>query len=113
MRALADIIEQRARERPAGSYTTRLLEDANLRLKKRGEEAMELALACQSGDARRIAEEAADLVYHVLVANAAAGVSLEQVLNELEKRSAVGRTARDQEAENDQEQKGTQHRKSK
>jgi phosphoribosyl-ATP pyrophosphohydrolase/phosphoribosyl-AMP cyclohydrolase len=96
LRALADVIEQRTRERPANSYTTRLLEDANLRLKKLGEEAMELALACQSGDTGRIAEEAADVLYHVLVANAAAGVSLEQVLNELERRSAVGRPSGNQ-----------------
>lgn len=96
LRSLADVIEQRARERPADSHTTRLLGDENLRLKKLGEEATELALACHSGDAVRIAEESADLLYHVLVATAAAGVSLEQVLDELERRSAVGRSPRNQ-----------------
>jgi phosphoribosyl-ATP pyrophosphohydrolase/phosphoribosyl-AMP cyclohydrolase len=87
---LADLIEQRARDLPENSYTTRLLEDANLRLKKLGEEATELALACHSGNAARVAEESADLLYHVLVAGAAAGVSLQQVLDELERRSAFG-----------------------
>lgn len=92
---LADLIEQRARDLPENSYTTRLLEDANLRLKKLGEEATELALACHSGNAAQVAEESADLLYHVLVANAAAGVSLQQMLNELERRSGVGRPPRD------------------
>jgi phosphoribosyl-ATP pyrophosphohydrolase/phosphoribosyl-AMP cyclohydrolase len=73
-------------ERP--SYTARLLDDANLRLKKLGEEAVELALACAGGDRRQVAGEAADLLYHLLVAAAAAGVPLAAVLAELEARRA-------------------------
>lgn len=57
----------------APSYTQRLLADRNLRLKKLGEEAVELATACVDGDAARAAEEMADLVYHALVALRAAG----------------------------------------
>jgi phosphoribosyl-ATP pyrophosphohydrolase/phosphoribosyl-AMP cyclohydrolase len=61
------------------SYTRRLLGDRNLRLKKIGEEAAELVTACADGDARRAGEEAADLVYHALVALRAIGGTLADV----------------------------------
>ncbi|AMW03810.1 bifunctional phosphoribosyl-AMP cyclohydrolase/phosphoribosyl-ATP diphosphatase HisIE [Gemmatimonas phototrophica] len=61
------------------SYTQRLLSDRNLRLKKLGEEAVELATACVDQDAARAAEETADLLYHALVALRAAGGSLQDV----------------------------------
>jgi phosphoribosyl-ATP pyrophosphohydrolase/phosphoribosyl-AMP cyclohydrolase len=68
------------------SYTQRLLADPNLRLKKLGEEAVELALACSAGDDERVTGEAADLLYHLLVAAAGAGVPAATVLAELERR---------------------------
>jgi phosphoribosyl-AMP cyclohydrolase / phosphoribosyl-ATP pyrophosphohydrolase len=84
---LADVIAERAAARGATgtppSYTRRLLEDPNLRLKKLGEEATELALACAAGDPERVAEEGADLLYHLLVATAASGVSLGALLGVL------------------------------
>ena len=61
------------------SYTRRLLGDRNLRLKKIGEEAAELVTACADGDVGRAGEEAADLVYHALVALRAVGGSLADV----------------------------------
>lgn len=61
------------------SYTQKLLADRNLRLKKLGEEAVELATACADGDAPRAAEEVADLVYHALVALHATGGTLDDV----------------------------------
>lgn len=61
------------------SYTQRLLADRNLRLKKLGEEAVELATACVEQDVDRATEETADLVYHALVALRAAGGTLEGV----------------------------------
>jgi phosphoribosyl-AMP cyclohydrolase / phosphoribosyl-ATP pyrophosphohydrolase len=61
------------------SYTRRLLEDRNLRLKKLGEEAAELVTACADADPRRAAEEAADLLYHLLVAVRPLGLTLEDV----------------------------------
>lgn len=63
----------------AKSYTQRLLGDRNLRLKKLGEEAVELATACVDGDVERATEETADLLYHALVALRAAGGSLDGV----------------------------------
>ena len=61
------------------SYTQRLLGDRNLRLKKLGEEAVELATACVEGDVERATEETADLFYHALVALRAVGGSLDGV----------------------------------
>ncbi len=55
-------------ERPEGSYTVRLLDDENLRLKKLGEEIAELVTALAKADHERAAEEAADVFYHVLAA---------------------------------------------
>ena len=84
--ALADVIARRAVELTENSYTVRLLRDANLRLKKLGEEAVELAVACNEGNREASAEEAADLFYHALVACRAAGVSLEDILIQLDHR---------------------------
>lgn len=70
---VAGVVASRGRERPEGSYTTRLLEDENLRLKKLGEETAELIAALARKDAG-IAGEAADLVYHLLVALEGAGL---------------------------------------
>ena len=61
------------------SYTQRLLGDRNLRLKKLGEEAVELATACVDGDVELATEETADLLYHALVALRAVGGSLDGV----------------------------------
>ena len=74
---------------PKMSYTQRLLSDRNLRLKKLGEEAVELATACADADAARGAEEGADVVYHTLVALRAIGVSLDDVRRVLEGRQVV------------------------
>jgi len=83
---LWSVIEERARERPEGSYTTRLLDDENLRLKKLGEESAELVAALARGDASGAPEEAADLLYHLLVALRAAGASWGEVLEALRRR---------------------------
>lgn len=80
---LADVVAARATADPDRSYTARLTADENLRLKKLGEEAVELAIACAAGDENAITEEAADLFYHVLVACNTAGVTLESVLARL------------------------------
>lgn len=79
-------IGARLRELPEESYTTRLAKDRNLRLKKLGEEASELVLACADRDRERIAEEAADLLYHVLVAAQVEGVEAEAILEVLAQR---------------------------
>lgn len=79
-------LEERAGSRPEGSYTVRLLDDPNLRIKKLGEETAELIQALVQGDPARATEEAADLLYHALTALLAAGVSLDELLGELQGR---------------------------
>lgn len=81
------VLGSRADERPAGSYTTRLLDDDNLRLKKLGEETAELVAALARNDAPRALEEAADLVYHLLVALRAEDMSLDDLRVALEERA--------------------------
>ena len=79
--ALDAVIASRAAAPATGvtSYTRRLLGDRNLRLKKIGEEGAELVAALADGDAERATNEAADLVYHTLVALRALGVGLDDV----------------------------------
>ena len=88
--ALDRVIIDRAQTPAGSSYTQKLLRDPNLRLKKLGEEAVELALACERQDGERIAEEAADLLYHALVACRAGQVSVDAVLAVLAERGADG-----------------------
>ena len=87
--ALDETIARRAGEGSlaAKSYTRTLLADRNLRLKKLGEEATELAVACADGDTARATAEAADVIYHTLVALRALGLSLDAVRAELESRA--------------------------
>jgi phosphoribosyl-AMP cyclohydrolase / phosphoribosyl-ATP pyrophosphohydrolase len=81
--ALDDTLEQRAKELPAGSYTTKLLGDENLRLKKIGEETAELIHAVLKGTDDRAADEAADVLYHTAVALRARGIAFHAVLSKL------------------------------
>lgn len=87
LRALDATIAARAQSAPTGSYTSKLLGNRNLRLKKLGEEAAELVTACADGDRERATEEAADLLYHALVALRAVGGSLEDVAAVLARRA--------------------------
>ena len=74
---------ERARERPAGSYTVELLDDPALIGSKVREEAEEVARAARSESEERLAEEAADVVYHLSVLLLSRGVSMAQVLEML------------------------------
>ncbi|MCC6649788.1 MAG: bifunctional phosphoribosyl-AMP cyclohydrolase/phosphoribosyl-ATP diphosphatase HisIE [Candidatus Eisenbacteria bacterium] len=87
-------------ESAAPSYTRRLLADRNLRLKKIGEEAAELVLACADGDRDRAVNEAADLVYHTLVALRAAGADWDGVRDALHRRHGEGGQPFDSSARN-------------
>ena len=87
LEALDATLAARQAERPAGSYTVRLLDDENLRLKKLGEETAELVAALAKGDRERTREEAADLLYHLLVALRGAGVPLAEVTEALDARA--------------------------
>lgn len=80
------VADRAADEEASTSYTKRLLGDRNLRLKKIGEEAAELVVACADEDTQRMKEEAADLLYHVIVALRAANLSYDDVCDVLRKR---------------------------
>jgi len=84
---LARVIHQRNAERPAGSYTARLLGEGTDRiLKKVGEEAGEVIIAAKNHDRKETVWEVADLLYHTLVLLEAEGVGLEEIATELQKR---------------------------
>lgn len=85
-------ILSRREKRPQGSYTVSLLEGGVEEVgRKLVEEAVEVLLAAKDhavgGDADRVSEEAADLVYHLLVLLAQRGVDLESVMKVLENRA--------------------------
>lgn len=86
---LERLIETRISERPAGSYTTRLVDEGAQRIaQKVGEEGLELALAgvCEADD--RVVAESADLIYHMLVLLRSRGVPLARVVAQLAARHA-------------------------
>ena len=87
--ALWRTISERALERPAGSYTTELLEAGlGACARKVGEEAVELSVAALDESDERVVEEAADLVYHLYVLLAARGLDLAAVEDELRRRAS-------------------------
>jgi phosphoribosyl-AMP cyclohydrolase / phosphoribosyl-ATP pyrophosphohydrolase len=65
--ALERTIASRASSRPEGSYTTTLLQDAALAGAKVQEEAEEVVRAVREESDQRVAEEAADVIYHLAV----------------------------------------------
>ena len=86
---LAAIIKSRRTARPEDSHTRRLLDEAPLKpAKKLGEEAVEAAIAAVQGDRAGLVGEAADVLYHLLVLLKAGGIPLDEVMAELERRTA-------------------------
>jgi phosphoribosyl-ATP pyrophosphohydrolase len=84
---LAKTIDARAGGDPESSWTAKLLMGGPpLTAKKLGEEGVEAALAVASQDDKAVAAEAADLVYHLLVAMRSRGVTLDQLGKALEAR---------------------------
>ena len=81
------LVQQRQTEMPAGSYTTSLFDSGKARIaQKVGEEGVELALARMKDDRAEIANEAADLLYHMLVLLADADMDLGDVTTVLAER---------------------------
>lgn len=84
---LAKTIDARAGADPSSSWTAKLLMGGPaLTAKKLGEEAVEAALAVASQDDKAVAAEAADVLYHLLVALRSRGVTLDEVAKTLEAR---------------------------
>ena len=89
---LADLDQRlaaRAGASPDESYTAKLLAAGVQRVaRKLGEEATEAVISAVAGDREGLVGEAADLVYHLLVLLRAAEVPLDEVMAELERRTA-------------------------
>ena len=74
--ALERVVAARAADSPAGSYTAELLADPALIGAKVQEEAEEVARAAREESDERVAEEAADVLYHLTVLLHSRGLSL-------------------------------------
>ncbi len=81
------LVATRERDRPEGSYTTRLFESGLRRIaQKVGEEGVETALAAVAQDEDALLGESADLVFHLLVLLRARGLGLDDLVRVLETR---------------------------
>ena len=86
---LERIVAARAASADAKSYTASLFaKGVGKASQKLGEEAIETVIAAVSGDAKAVVSESADLLYHLLVVLGISGVKLDDVLTELERRTA-------------------------
>ena len=90
LRGLYDLLMSRKAEMPQGSYTTYLFEKGlDKILKKIGEESTEVIIAAKAEDKKETIYEIADLAYHVLVLMAQAGITVEEVREELASRHVI------------------------
>jgi phosphoribosyl-AMP cyclohydrolase / phosphoribosyl-ATP pyrophosphohydrolase len=84
---LGTLIAERHKTLPKGSYTTSLFAEGKARIaQKVGEEGLELALARMKGDSAEMANEAADLLFHMMVLLEDAGLSLADAVSVLQDR---------------------------
>ena len=83
------VTEKRAAD-PKSSWTAQLLAAGPEKAaRKFGEEAVEAVIEAVRGDRERLAAEAADVLYHLIVMLAARGIELEEVLKVLEEREGI------------------------
>jgi phosphoribosyl-ATP pyrophosphohydrolase len=83
------IVAARSAADAADSYTRALLDAGSVRCaKKLGEEGVEAAIATAAGSREELAAEAADVLYHLLVALRVRDVALADVMTVLERRTA-------------------------
>jgi phosphoribosyl-ATP pyrophosphohydrolase/phosphoribosyl-AMP cyclohydrolase len=96
---LERIVAERAAASLGESYTARLLAEGPAKAaQKVGEEGVEVALAAVSRDADGLTEEAADLLFHLLVLLRSRDVPLAAVMDRLRSRHALMRTGEEQTA---------------
>ncbi len=90
LESLMSLIEGRKTDKKEGSYTTYLFEKGlDKILKKVGEECTEVIIAAKAEDKAETIYEISDLVYHVMVLMIEAGISLEDIHNELKSRHVI------------------------
>jgi len=86
---LETIVAARAKASPEESWTAKLIAAGPERAaKKLGEEAVEAVIAAVKGDRDELIAESADLLYHLLVVLLSRDVALQDVLSQLEARTA-------------------------
>jgi phosphoribosyl-ATP pyrophosphohydrolase/phosphoribosyl-AMP cyclohydrolase len=84
---LQELIHSRREEMPENSYTSKLFSEGINRIaQKVGEEAVELVIEAKDADNNRFLNEAADLVYHLMVLLASRGYGIQDVAHILEER---------------------------
>jgi phosphoribosyl-ATP pyrophosphohydrolase/phosphoribosyl-AMP cyclohydrolase len=84
---LWSVVDQRYRQRPAGSYTTKLFEEGIDRMaQKVGEEGVEVAIAAKNPDDEALVGEVADLFFHAMVLLRARSLDLAAVVDKLRRR---------------------------
>ena len=87
---LMELIRGRKTEGKEGSYTTYLFEKGlDKILKKVGEESTEVIIAAKAEDKKETIYEIADLAYHIMVLMVEAGISLEDITEELASRHVI------------------------
>ena len=90
LEGLYELLEERRRDMPEGSYTSYLFgKGLDKILKKVGEECTEVIIAGKARDKRETVYEIADLAYHVLVLMVEAGISVDEVRRELASRHII------------------------
>ena len=84
---LYNLIESRVKNKTKNSYTNKLLKLGSKKIaQKFGEEANELIIDYLSGSKKRTIEEAADVIYHLIVLLKSKKITLNEINKELEKR---------------------------
>lgn len=85
---LAALIKSRRNDSASNSYTKQLFDAGVPRISKKfGEEAVEAVIAAMEGDRKGLTNEAADVLYHLLVLLEAREIALSDVVLELERRT--------------------------
>jgi phosphoribosyl-ATP pyrophosphohydrolase len=86
---LEHIVAERAKASPDESYTAKLIaRGMEVAAKKLGEEAVEAVIAAVTADREHLVAESADVLYHLLVVLKAANIPLDEVMAELQRRTA-------------------------
>lgn len=85
---LEEIVAVRAKASPDESWTAKLAAAGQVKAaKKLGEEAVETVIAALAQDKKELTSESADLIYHLLVVLNIAGIPLQDVVDELHRRT--------------------------
>ena len=80
------VFDERKSSGSEGSYTVKLLKNRNLLLKKVAEESSEVIIAAKDKDRGQVVYESGDLLYHLMVLLYDEGITVDEILKELERR---------------------------